>query len=122
MPGDLFDIVEGSADAPEIVLRLHVQPGAGRAAVVGRHGDALRVKVAPPPMDGRANAAVLAFVAELFEVPSAKVELASGERSRDKRVRVRGIAPDAAERTLDEAIERAGSAVGGRDLHGHRRR
>lgn len=112
---------EGSPEEANVVLRLHVQPGAGRSAVLGRHGDALRVRVAPPPVDGRANTAVLALVAELLEVPERQVSLAGGERSRDKRVRVTGVDPAAVAKAIDRAIEEAGTAPGGRDLHGHRR-
>ena len=107
MAEDLFEVARPAGDEAgkaEVILRLSVQPGAGRAAVVGRHGDALRVKVAPPPADGRANAAVVDLVAELLGVPAARVELASGERSRSKRVRVRDVAPAEVDRLLEAAI------------------
>lgn len=121
MSHDLFAVEESESGEEAIVLRLHVQPGAGRAAVVGRHGDALRVKVAPPPLDGRANVAVLALVAELCDVPVARVELVSGERSRAKRVRVSALAAHDATRLIDAALERAARAPGGRAPRGHRR-
>ena len=74
---DLYD------DSPEgIVLRVHVQPGAGRSAVVGRHGDALKVRVAAPPVDGRANEATRALLAEALGLPEADVELTAGPSSR----------------------------------------
>ncbi|MDQ3757877.1 MAG: DUF167 domain-containing protein, partial [Actinomycetota bacterium] len=81
MSSDLFDATADGA----IVLRLHVQPGAGRTAVSGRHGDALKVKVAAPPEGGRANDACLALVAELFGVGKDAVTLAGGPSSRSKR-------------------------------------
>ncbi len=49
-----------------VVLSVHVQPGARRSEVAGRHGDALKVRIAAPPIDGRANEAVLALVSEEF--------------------------------------------------------
>ena len=65
---DLYD------DSPEgIVLRVHVQPGAGRSAVVGRHGDALKIRVAAPPIEGRANEAARALLAETLGLPEADV-------------------------------------------------
>lgn len=124
MSGELFEL-EARADATapaDVLLRLHVQPGAGRAAVTGRHGDALKVKVAAPPLQGRANAAVCALLAELFDVPGSRIELVSGETRRDKRVRIREVDPAHVARVIEEAIERAGASVGGRDLHGRRQR
>lgn len=75
-------------DAAALVLTLHVQPGAARTEVAGRHGDALKVRVASPPVDGKANAALLRFVAEAFGVPLAQVALVRGETSRRKTVRI----------------------------------
>jgi uncharacterized protein (TIGR00251 family) len=104
--GDLFDI---TADG-DVVLRLHVQPGAGRTAVVGTHGDALKVKVAAPPTAGKANDAVVAFVAELFGVDKANVELTHGQSSRSKRVKVSGVDADDARRLLAAAQADTGNA------------
>jgi uncharacterized protein (TIGR00251 family) len=124
MAEDLFDVEDSPSKAPgekdangealgpvSIVLRLQVQPGAGRASVVGRQGDALRIRVAPPPVEGRANAACVAFVAELFDVPSSSVELASGEKSRKKRVRINNIDVKRARKALEGALERAGKTT-----------
>jgi uncharacterized protein len=113
---ELFDFekAEGSDTGQAtsaVVLRLAVQPGAGRSAVIGRRGDALAVRVAPPPLGGRANAAVVELVAELFGVSRADVELVSGERNRQKRVRVRGVGADGARRVLDGALEESASAA-----------
>jgi len=113
MVTDLFDITaEG-----DIVLRLHVQPGAGRSGVVGRHGDALKVRVAAPPQGGRANAACISLVAATLGAKEAAVELVSGASSRSKRVRIRGLEPDQVEHLLEEAI-RAGNAGPGRGVGG----
>lgn len=75
---------EGAA----LVLSLHVQPGATRTGVAGLHGDALKLRVAAPPVDGKANAAVLRFLAEAFDVPLARITLVRGESSRQKTVRI----------------------------------
>lgn len=74
-----------------VVLRLHVQPGAARSAVVGRHGDAVKVAVSAPPDRGRANEAVLALVAATLGVRPSDLELVAGPSSRTKRVAVRGV-------------------------------
>lgn len=80
-----------------VVLTLHVQPGARKSEVTGLHGDALKLKLAAPPIEGRANEALLKFIARLFEVPLRQVELKQGEQSRHKVVAVTGsrIDPEA---------------------------
>jgi uncharacterized protein (TIGR00251 family) len=71
-----------------VVLTLHIQPGAKKTGIVGLHGEALKIRLAAPPVDGKANAALLAFLAERLNVPKARLELVSGETSRAKRVKV----------------------------------
>ena len=104
MVDDLFDIADDDGGA---VLRLHVQPGAGRTSVVGRHGDALKVRVAAPPEGGRANDAVVKLVAEIFAVKVAAVKLVNGGSSRSKRVSVDGIEADEVRRLLELALDDA---------------
>jgi uncharacterized protein (TIGR00251 family) len=99
---DLFEVLGGDEGA--IVLRLHVQPGAGRTAVAGRYGDALKVKVAAPPQGGRANQAVVDLVASLLGTKPADVEVVSGASSRTKRVKVTGVDVDEVRRTLEREI------------------
>jgi uncharacterized protein (TIGR00251 family) len=69
-------------------LTLHVQPGASRTEVAGTHGDALKLRLAAPPVDGKANAELLRFLAEVFGVPRRNVTLLRGELSRAKVVRI----------------------------------
>ncbi|OGS98119.1 MAG: YggU family protein [Gallionellales bacterium RBG_16_56_9] len=73
-----------------ITLILHVQPGAKRSEIAGLHGDALKLRLAAPPIEGRANDALLRFVAELFGVPLRQVELKQGGQSRHKVVAISG--------------------------------
>lgn len=109
MVDDLFEIdAEGNA-----VLRVHVQPGAGRTAVVGRHGDALKVRVAAPPEQGRANQAVQALLAEVLGVKEAQVELVGGGASRTKRLKVTGVDAADLDRLLELALEPANGPGGG---------
>jgi uncharacterized protein (TIGR00251 family) len=79
-----------------ITLTLHVQPGAKHTSIAGLHGDALKIRLAAPPIEGRANEALLRFIAEVFKVPLRDVELKQGGQSRHKRVEVRGSAVDPA--------------------------
>ena len=71
-----------------VILNLHVQPGAKRTEVAGRHGDALKIRLAAPPVDGKANAELLRFLSDAFDVPLRNVTLVRGESSRQKIVRV----------------------------------
>ncbi len=78
-------------DGGDVILNLHIQPGAKKTEVVGLHGEALKIRLAAPPVDGKANEALLAFVAAKVGVGKTAVELVSGQTSRAKRVRVDGV-------------------------------
>ena len=73
-----------------ITLTLHVQPGAKRTDVAGLHGEALKIRLAAPPIEGRANEALLRFIAESFGVTLRQVELKQGGQSRHKIVAITG--------------------------------
>ena len=90
-----------------VLLSVHVHPGAGSTQLVGRHGDALKVRVAAPPSDGRANAAVADLLAETFGLGGGAVELTSGQTSRRKRFRLGDLDRDTAEKLVDQALERS---------------
>jgi len=87
-------------------LRLRVSPGAGRAAVVGRYGDAWKVRVTAPPERGRANADVVGLIADSVGVLRPEVRLISGASSRDKVVEVSGLTLEETERRLEAARKR----------------
>lgn len=76
------------ADAGGVLLTLHVQPNAARTEVVGLHGEALKLRVAAPAVDDKANAELLAFLAERLGVRPAAVTLVQGRHARRKKVRV----------------------------------
>jgi uncharacterized protein (TIGR00251 family) len=88
-----------------VVLSVHVQPGARMTEVVGRHGDALKVRVAAPATGGRANEAVLAVVAEEFGLARRDVELVSGQSSRSKRIRLGDLTMVDAGREVDRLLK-----------------
>ena len=79
-----------------LVLELLVQPRASRNRVLGVHGDRLKVALAAPPVDGEANAALVAFLAEALGVRRAEVAIVRGEAGRRKTVRVAGATAAAA--------------------------
>lgn len=91
--------------APPTRLRLRVVPGASRPEVVGRHGEAWKLRVAAPPEDGRANDAVLDLLAASLDLPRSDLEISSGRSSRDKVVTLNGLSPAAAGARL-EAVAR----------------
>jgi uncharacterized protein (TIGR00251 family) len=83
-------------DSPDgAVLALKVIPRAGRTALAGTRGDAILVRLAAAPVDGVANDALLAFLADILDVPKARLTLIAGSHSRSKRVKVTGVTAEA---------------------------
>lgn len=76
-------------DGDDLVLVVHAQPGAKQSGFAGVHGDALKIRLAAPPLDGRANRELCRFLADACGVAPSAVEITSGEGARAKRVRVR---------------------------------
>ena len=74
-----------------MILDLYVQPGAKRSEFVGRHGERIKLRLAAAPVEGRANAALIEFLAEYFGVPRRNVRILSGLKSRSKRVAIEGV-------------------------------
>lgn len=72
-----------------ITLTIYVQPGAKHNKIIGIHGDALKIKLATQPIEGRANNALVRYIATLFEVPLSQVTLKRGNKSRHKIIEVR---------------------------------
>jgi hypothetical protein len=97
---DLYDVTDDG-----VVLSVHAQPGAGRTQITGRHGAALKVRVATPPEHGRANQALTEVLAEEFGIAETKVSLVAGEKSRTKRFLLAGVDPEAFERTLGDLVD-----------------
>ena len=103
-----------TADDQGVTLRLHIQPGAKKTEfqwrltsalstlsaaaetkteVVGLHGEALKIRLAAPPADGKANACLIAFLADRLGVARSAIRLVAGDASRAKRVRISGVDP-----------------------------
>lgn len=83
-----------------ITLTLHIQPGAKKTEFAGLHGDALKIRLAAPPVDGKANEALVKFVAEVLGLPKSAVNLKSGQTSRRKVLEVTGSDRQAIARLL----------------------
>jgi uncharacterized protein (TIGR00251 family) len=81
---------------PSARIKVHVQPRAARSEITGMHGDSVRIRLAAPPVDGAANEALIAFVAEVLALPKRQVRLATGATSRRKLLEIDGITTDRA--------------------------
>jgi len=77
--------------AEGVEIALYVQPGAKKTEIVGEFDGALKLRVLAPPVEGKANAAVLAFFAKSCGVSKSRISVISGELNRHKRVRVEGV-------------------------------
>jgi uncharacterized protein (TIGR00251 family) len=82
------------------ILSVRVHPGAKRNAITGTHDGALKISLTTPPTDGRANAALIAFLAERLNIPRLSIELISGATSRSKTLRLTGVTAAEAEARL----------------------
>ena len=84
----------------QVLLRLYVQPRASREGLAGIHGDALKLMLTVPPVDGRANKKVIDFLAKILGLPKSGILLKRGFQSRRKQVLVSGIDEDEVRRIL----------------------
>ena len=85
----------------DVTFAIKVHPRAKKNAITGELGDALKLSLTTPPIDGRANEACIEFFAKLLKVPRSSVTIASGQSSRNKVIRVAGL-------TADEVRQRLG--------------
>jgi uncharacterized protein (TIGR00251 family) len=90
-----------------ITFAVRVVPRAGRTGVAGTRGDALLVRLAAPPVDGAANEALIAFIADLFDRPARDVSIVAGQTSRDKRIAISGVTADAVSLKLESILSSA---------------
>ena len=97
------------ATASGVTLAVRAQPGAKKTAITGVYGEGpaaqLKIAVHAPPLKGRANRALIAFLAETFGLPKNAVELVSGELSRSKVIMLRGVTAEKAKKTLDDLLQ-----------------
>ena len=91
--------------AKGIHFTVKVHPRARKNAITGIVGDALKLALTAPPVEGKANQAVIEFFADLFQIPRSSVTIASGETSRNKVVRVAGASKAAVEQKLAEHLK-----------------
>ena len=88
--------------AGRTTLTLHIQPGAKKTEVAGQHGDALKIRLAAPPVDGKANAALINFVADRLGLAKSAGGRKSGQTSRRKVLEITAAPQDTAQRLMRE--------------------
>jgi uncharacterized protein len=94
--------VKDTSDGATFTVKVH--PRARKNAITGAVGDALKLAVTAPPVEGRANEAVVEFFADFFEIPRASVTIASGVTGRRKVVRITGVNRRVVEHKLDQSL------------------
>ncbi|RJT23128.1 DUF167 family protein YggU [Buttiauxella izardii] len=77
-----------SQTAEGLVLRLYIQPKASRDSIIGLHGDELKVAITAPPIDGKANAHLVKYLAKQFKVAKSQVLVEKGELGRHKQIKI----------------------------------
>jgi len=87
-------------------VTLHIVPRARASAVAGSHGDAVKIRVAAPPVDGAANAELVRFLAARLNVPAARVTIVGGTRGRRKTVAIEGMRAEEIQRALLAEVSR----------------
>jgi uncharacterized protein (TIGR00251 family) len=92
--------IRDSADGATFAVKLH--PRAKKSSITGEVGDALKVSISAPPIEGRANKTVIEYFAKLLKVPRSSVSIAAGQNSRNKVIRVAGMSAEELRRRLGQ--------------------
>jgi uncharacterized protein len=98
--GNRFHMVAIHNSSAGVTFAVKVHPRAKKNAITGEVGDALKVALTAPPVDGKANAACIEFFAELLNVPRSSVTITSGQSSRNKVIRVTGLSAEEIKKRL----------------------
>ena len=97
----LSQLTDGS-----VRLALYVQPRASRTKINGVFDDCLKIAVAAPPVDGKANGAVVKFLAKILHIPAKNIVIKSGAQSKRKKVIVQSVGADIIRDTLEKMMEK----------------
>lgn len=74
-----------------VTISLYVQPNAPKSEIIGEHNNSLKIKIKAPPVEGKANDAIIEFFSEILEIPKSRLEILRGDQSRNKLLLVRGL-------------------------------
>jgi uncharacterized protein (TIGR00251 family) len=102
-PNTLFPCF-AAQDEKTFFLKVHVQPRASRTRLVGLHGEALKISITAPPVDGKANQEIISFFAKLFHIPKKSISIKSGRQSRTKLLRIEQFSLAAAQQILADIL------------------
>src|SRR5262245_59085141 len=83
-----------------VIISVRTQPRAPRTSIVGELDGALKIRLAAPPVDGEANEELIRYLSQIFDLPRKEIEIISGEKSRNKQVRISGISVDQLQREI----------------------
>ncbi len=98
-------LVTFARDTPDgCTLSVRIHPGARKNAITGTHDSALKISLTTPPVDGRANEALIAFLAEALQIPKARIALLTGQTSRTKTLRITGKSAAEVQAALDPTL------------------
>ncbi|HZD60289.1 MAG TPA: DUF167 domain-containing protein [Anaerolineae bacterium] len=89
------------------LLRIWIQPRASRTALIGIHGDSIKISVKSPPVEGRANEECIRFLSAILGLPKRQFEIKSGQQGRHKGVYIKGVAPDKVIASLQDAMKKS---------------
>jgi uncharacterized protein len=97
----MSEITENPSNAT-VTFAVRVQPGASKDEIAGEYGDAIKIRLSAPAVDGQANEALIDFFSQLLKTPKSTVRILSGERSRSKRIEIQGVSKRQIERLLTQ--------------------
>jgi uncharacterized protein (TIGR00251 family) len=100
-------LIKLAAKEGGVTFAVRVQPRASKSGVAGELEGVLKIRLAAPPVEGQANEELIRLLAKLFNAPRQRIEILSGQASRNKVVSVSGISVDAAARVLAESLNRS---------------
>jgi uncharacterized protein (TIGR00251 family) len=98
-------LIQATIKDGSVIFAVRAQPRASRSEVIGELDGALKIRLAAPPVDGQANEELIHFLAKLFGVSRKQVSILSGQTSKNKLIRVDGLAAGAGERILQTATD-----------------
>ncbi len=84
-----------------VLLKVHVQPKAKRDEIAGRYGEALKIRLKAPPVEGKANEALRKFLAKLLKISKSSVKIVAGETAREKKIYLKGVCLKEVQEKLD---------------------